>query len=398
MAKDKKLRQQTLLVRGGQERSSFLETSEALYLTSGYVYESAEQAEASFKGDVDRFIYSRYGNPTVSMFEERLRELEGTDFCRGTASGMAAVYMSIMCQLKSGDRVVASRALFGSCHYIIADILPRFGVETHFVDGTDLNQWEAALAPGAKVVFLETPANPTLEIIDLEAVCELAHKAGARVIVDNVFATPMLQRPTDFGADIVVYSTTKHIDGQGRCLGGAILGSQDYLDDDLTPFVRHTGPSMSPFNAWVMLKGMETLDLRVRQHCENAATLANGLRGMRGIKNVIYPGFTDHPQYKLAQKQMSGSGGTMIAFEIDGDKQKAFSVLNALELIDISNNLGDSKSLITHPSTTTHQRVPEEERLQLGIREGMLRLSVGLEDPLDLLEDLQQALERNDNL
>ena len=385
------LRPRTMLVRGGLERSPFMETSEALYLTSGYVYETAEEAEAAFKGDVDRYIYSRYGNPTVAMFEERLRLFEGAEFCRAMASGMAAVYAALACQLKTGDRVVASRALFGSCHYIITEILPRYGVETVLVDGTNLDEWEVALAPGAQCIFLETPSNPTLEIIDLKAVSDLAHAAGANVIVDNVFATPVLQRPLEFGADIVIYSTTKHIDGQGRCMGGAILGSQSFNDDHLNQFIRHTGPSMSPFNAWVMLKGMETLELRVQRHCENAKDVALHLRDVPGVARVIYPGFDDHPQASLAKRQMD-DGGNLVAFELTGGKSAAFKALNAMNLIDISNNLGDSKSLITHPSTTTHQRMPEDERLQLGITDGLLRLSVGLEDAEDIKEDLSHAL------
>lgn len=390
--KDKSdLRPQTLLVRGGLERSPYFETSEALYLTSGYVYETAEEAEAAFKGDIDRYIYSRYANPTVAMFEERLRLFEGAEFCRGFASGMAAVFASIACQVKAGDRVVASRALFGSCHYIITEILPRYGVETVLVDGTNLEEWEAALAPGAQCVFLETPSNPTLEIIDLKAVSDLAHAAGANVIVDNVFATPVLQQPLEFGADIVVYSTTKHIDGQGRCMGGAVLGPKSFNDDHLTQFIRHTGPSMSPFNAWVMLKGMETLELRVKRHCESAKQVALHLRTLPGVHRVIYPGLEDHPQAALAQRQMK-DGGSLVAFELSGGKSAAFNALNAMNLIDISNNLGDSKSLITHPSTTTHQRMPEEDRLHLGITDGLLRLSVGLEDVEDLKDDLTRAL------
>ena len=384
-------RPQTELVRGGMERSGFDETSEALYLTSGYVYGTPEEAEAAFKGDVDRYIYSRYGNPTVSMFEERLRIFEGADFCRGMASGMAAVFAALASQVKAGDRVVASRALFGSCHYIINDILPSYGVETVFVDGTDLDQWEAALAPGAKCVFLETPSNPMLEIIDLQAVSDMAHAAGANVIVDNVFATPVLQRPMDFGVDIVIYSTTKHIDGQGRCMGGAILGPDWFDEDHLKQFMRHTGPSMSPFNAWVMLKGMETLTLRVERHCQNALQVALHLRELPGVNRVIYPTLDDHPQAALVKRQMTG-GSNIIALELEGGKAAAFKALNALKLIDISNNLGDSKSLITHPSTTTHQRMPEEDRLHLGINDGLLRLSVGLEDVEDIKDDLTRSI------
>ncbi|GAB4353324.1 MAG: O-succinylhomoserine sulfhydrylase [Kiloniellaceae bacterium] len=378
-------------MRGGLARSPFEETSEALYLTSGYVYSSAEEAEAAFKGDRLRFVYSRYANPTVSMFEERLRLLEGAEACRATASGMAAVFSALMAQLKAGDRVVASRALFGSCQYIIAEFLPRFGVETQLIDGTDLDAWEQALAKGAQAVFLETPSNPTLEIIDIKAVSERAHAAGARVVVDNVFATPLLQRPLELGADVVVYSTTKHIDGQGRTLGGAVLCSESFIQDHLQNFYRHTGPSMSPFNAWVMLKGLETLDLRVERHCANALKVAEFLEGRTGIARVLYPGLASHPQADLAKRQMKG-GSTLVAFELEGGKARAFRFMNALRLIDISNNLGDSKSLVTHPATTTHQRLSPEARAELGIGDGLLRLSVGLEDAQDLIEDLEQAL------
>ena len=384
-------RQQTELVRGGQARSGFDETAEALYLTSGYVYGSAEEAEAAFKQDIERFVYGRYGNPTVGMFEERLRRLEGAEACRATATGMAAVFFSLLCQLKAGDRVVASRALFGSCEFIIAQILPRYGIETQLIDGTDLAAWEAALAPGATCVFLETPSNPTLEIIDLPAVVEMSHAAGARVVVDNVFASPILQKPMEVGADVVVYSTTKHIDGQGRCLGGAILGSKAFITDNLVPFMRHAGPSMSPFNAWVMLKGLETLSLRMAAHCDNALAVARYLEDRGGVRRVLYPALESHPQRALAMRQMS-AGGSIVAIELEGGKAAAFAFLNALRTIDISNNLGDSKSLITHPATTTHQRLTPEARAELGITDGMLRLSVGLEDPADLIEDLEQAL------
>jgi O-succinylhomoserine sulfhydrylase len=382
----------TNLVRGGLTRSGFSETSEALYMTSGYVYESAEEAEAAFSNDIDRYIYSRYANPTLSMLEERLCLLEGAEACATTASGMAAVFAALACQVEAGDYVVASRALFGSCLYIINDILPRLGVETRVVDGTDLAEWEDALSRPTKCVFLETPTNPTLEIIDLAAVCELSHAADARVIVDNVFSTPMLQRPLQLGADIVVYSTTKHIDGQGRSLGGAILCGADFHKEFVTPFMRHTGPALSPFNAWICLKGLETLDLRVRQHCENARAVAEFLEGQIGLNRVIYPGLTSHPQHDLAKRQMSGSS-SMVSFELSGGKEAAFRFLNALEIIDLSNNLGDAKSLITHPETTTHQRLSDEERVQLGINGGLVRLSVGLEDPLDLQDDIARALD-----
>ena len=384
-------RQQTRLVRGGLARSGFDETAEAIYMTSGYVYRNAEEAEAAFKGEHARFVYSRYANPTVAMFEERLRLLEGAEACRGTASGMAAVFAAIICQLEAGARVVSSRALFGSCHYIVAEILPRLGIETQLVDGRDLSAWEAALAPGAQAVFLETPSNPTLEIIDLEAVCALSQQAGARVIVDNVFATPVLQKPMQMGADITVYSATKHIDGQGRSLGGAILCSQQFIEDHLNNFLRHTGPSMSPFNAWILVKGLETLEMRMHQHCANARAVAEFLEGQPGIQRVLYPGLDSHPQANLARRQMKDSG-SVVSFEVDGGKARAFRLLNTLRLIDISNNLGDAKSLITHPATTTHQRLKPEERAELGISDGLLRLSVGLEDPEDLKEDLVQAL------
>ena len=384
-------RPQTRLVRGGLARSEFGETAEALYLTSGYVYDDAEQAAARFTNREPGYIYSRYGNPTVSMFEERMALLEGTAAARAVASGMAAVNAALMCQVRAGDRVVASRALFGSCRYIIEELLPRFGVTTTLVDGPDLAQWRAALKPGTRCVFIETPANPTLELIDIKAVAGLAHAAGARLIVDNVFATPILQKPIPLGADIVVYSATKHIDGQGRCLAGIVLGTESYITDELQPYLRHTGPSLSPFNAWIMLKGLETLELRVRQHCINAATVADFLAGHPAVTRLLYPGRADFPQRALAQQQMTGAG-SVLSFELKGDKARAFRFLNALNLIDISNNLGDTKSLITHPATTTHQRLAPEERARMGISENLVRLSVGLEDAADLIEDLDQAL------
>ena len=382
----------TRLVRGGLERSGFAETCEAIFMTSGYVYETAEQAERAFKGEEQRYIYSRYANPTVAMLEARLALLEGTTFCRATSSGMAAVFASLISQLNAGDRVVASRALFGSCHFIINDLLPRYGIKTELVDGTDLGQWKKALRRKTACVFLETPSNPTLEIIDLAAVADLAHRAGARLVVDNVFATPLLQRPIEFGADIVVYSTTKHMDGQGRSLGGAILTNDaDFFDDQLTPFFRHTGPSPSPFNAWLVLKGLETLELRVNQHCTNALSVARYLSAHKRVKQVLYPGLEIHPQHALASAQM-GAGGTVVAFEFRGGRKKAFRFLNGLGLVDISNNLGDTKSLITHPASTTHQRLTPEERSQMGISEGLVRLSVGLEDADDIQDDLDRAL------
>lgn len=386
----------TQLVRGGTERSGFEETSEAIFLTSGYVYSSAEEAEQAFKGDRVRYVYSRYANPTLTMFEQRLALLEGAKFCVSTASGMAAVFAALASQLKAGDRIVASRALFGSCLYIVVEQLPKYGIEAEVVDGGDMAAWEAALSKPANVVFLETPSNPCLDIIDIAAVSKLAHAAGARVVIDNVFATPILQRPLELGADIVVYSATKHIDGQGRTLGGAILSNDEsFITDHLTPWMRHTGPAMSPFNAWVLLKGLETLAVRVKQHVANAEKVAAFLEADPRVGKAIYPGLASHPQNDLALRQMSGSGSTLVAFDVAGGKAGAFKMLNALNIIDISNNLGDSKSLITHPATTTHQRLSDEERATLGIGDGLVRLSVGLEDADDLIEDLDQALGSN---
>lgn len=384
-------REATQLVRGGLVRSGFDETSEALYLTSGFVYSSAEEAEAAFAGEHERYIYGRYGNPTVSMFEERLRLLEGAEACRGVASGMAAVYAALACYVSAGDRVVASRALFGSCHVILSEILPRLGVETELIDGTDLAEWERALAPGAKAVFFETPSNPGLEIIDLAAVADLAHAAGALVIVDNIFASPILQKPMEYGADVVVYSATKHIDGQGRTLGGAVLGTSDFVDGPLQQFLRHTGPSLSPFNAWVFLKGLETMRLRVEAMSRSAEELAIRLSQHPALDRVCYPTLDSHPQVELARKQMS-MGGTVLTMDVADGKAGAFRALNRLQLLDISNNLGDSKSLVTHPATTTHRRLPPEARVAVGIGDGMVRVSVGLEDIDDLYDDLDQAL------
>ncbi len=384
-------RPRTNLVRGGTLRSQFLETCEGLYVTSGYVYENAEEAELAFKGETQRYIYSRFSNPTVTMFEERMALLEGAEVCRVTASGMAAVFASMMGQLNAGDHVVSSRALFGSCFFIVSEVLPRYGIDVTIVDGTELEQWEKAFSRETRCVFLESPSNPTLEIIDLATVCELAHKAGARVIVDNVFATPILQHPFDFGADIVVYSATKHIDGQGRVLGGAILADAEFVEEHLRMFLRHTGPCLSPFNAWLLLKGLETLEIRVRQHCENTHEVARFLAARKDLGRVVFPGLESHPQYALGKAQMKDSG-SVISFEVEGGRDGAFRFLNALELIDISNNLGDTKSLITHPATTTHQRLSEDERAHLGITPGFVRLSVGLEDPEDVKEDLDRAL------
>ena len=383
-------RAQTLAVRGGTKRSEFGETGEAIYATSGYVYEYAEQAEDAFKDRVDRFIYSRFSNPTVDMFQDRMALMEGAAVGKATATGMAAVFASMASMVQAGDHVVGSRALFGSCLYILTEILPKWGVETTIVDGTDLNQWEDALKRPTKCVFVETPSNPGLDIVDIKAVSELAHKAGAKVIVDNVFATPLLQKPLELDADIVVYSATKHIDGQGRCLGGMVLGDEDYCENTLKPFLRHTGPSLSPFNAWVMLKGLETLDLRIRRHCENARKIADYLEDRSDLAKVRYPGLPSHPQHELAASQMTDFG-SLVTFSLEGGKERCFKFMNALKLIDISNNLGDSKSLMTHPATTTHQRLSVEDRDFLGLDDGMVRLSVGLEDPADIQDDLDQA-------
>lgn len=385
-------RPRTRLVRGGLARSDFDETCEALFLTSGYVYGSAEEAEQSFDGSRQRFVYSRFRNPTVAMFEDRLAVVEGAEACRATASGMAAVHAALLCQLKAGDRVVASRALFGSCSWIIGELLPRFGIAAELVDGAEIDQWRAALSRPAAAVFIESPANPGLEIIDIAAVAELAHAAGARLVVDNVFATPLLQSPLALGADVVVYSATKHIDGQGRCLGGAVLADRAFVDDVLGPYLRHTGPALSPFNAWLLLKGLETLDLRVERQCASAKTLAEFLEGRPEVARALYPGLSSHPQHALAMRQMR-AGGTVITFDLTGGREAAYRLLNGLELIDISNNLGDSKSLICHPWTTTHQRLSAEEKRRIGIGEGTVRFSVGLEDVADLVEDLERALD-----
>jgi O-succinylhomoserine sulfhydrylase len=382
---------QTRAVRSGQHRTNFEETSEALFLTSGYVYGSAEEAEAAFSGTVERYQYSRFGNPTVTAFEERLAALEGTEACRATSTGMSAVYFALLALLRSGDRVVAARQLFGSCHYIVTELLPRFGIESELVDGRDLVAWERALSRPAKAVLFETPSNPMLDIVDIAAVTRLAHAAGARVVLDNAFATPVLQRPIEYGVDIVVHSATKYIDGQGRTLGGAILGKKTYIVDELQPITRNTGPSLSPFNAWVMLKGLETLELRIERHCSNARRVADALAGCKTVERVLYPGRSDHPQHALAMRQLSNAGG-IVAFDVRGGKEPAFKALNRLRLVDISNNLGDAKSLVTHPATTTHKRIGEAERAKLGIGDGLVRLSVGLEDVDDIVADLLQAL------
>ncbi|MFN3855138.1 MAG: O-succinylhomoserine sulfhydrylase [Phreatobacter sp.] len=386
-----RVRPATRLVHGGTLRSEFGETSEALFLTQGHVYETAEQAEARFKNADPGFIYARFSNPTVQMFEERMALLEGAEAAKATATGMAAVNAALFGQLSAGDHVVAAKALFGSNRYIIETLLPRFGVQSTLVDGADLAQWEAAVRPNTKVFFLESPTNPTLDIYDIAAICAIARKTGIRVTVDNVFATPLFQSPLELGADCVVYSTTKHIDGQGRCLGGAILASRQFIQDHIYQYLRQTGPAMSPFNAWVMLKGLETLPVRVERQAQSAARIADALAGLPGVTRVIYPGRKDHPQYALARRQMRG-GSTLVAFEVEGGKAGAFRVANALNIIRISNNLGDAKSLIVHPPTTTHDRFTPEEKLEMGITDGLLRLSVGLEDPDDLIEDLAQAL------
>lgn len=385
-------RPETRLVQSGVIRSEFGETSEALFLTQGYVYESAEQCEARFKGEDPGYIYSRYSNPTIAMFERRMIELEGAEAARSTATGMAAVTTAILAPLKAGDHVVASKALFGSCLYVVQDLLPRYGIESTLVDGLDLDQWRKAMRPNTKSFFLESPTNPTLDVLDIGAIAEIAHQGGARLIVDNVFATPIWQSPLSLGADVVVYSATKHIDGQGRCLGGVILSTEAFIAEHLHTFMRQTGPSISPFNAWVLLKGLETLGVRVRAQTESAAAIAEVLAQHPKISRLIYPGRADHPQADIVKKQMRG-GSTLVGFEVKGGKAAAFRVLNALKLARISNNLGDAKSLVTHPATTTHQRLKPEARAELGISEGFIRLSVGLEHRDDLIEDLQAALE-----
>jgi O-succinylhomoserine sulfhydrylase len=387
----KTLRPATQLVHGGTMRSQFGENSEALFLTQGYLYDTMETAESRFKGDEPGFIYSRFSNPTVAMFEQRMALLEGAESARATASGMAAVTASLMGQVKAGDHVVAAKALFGSCLYVVEELLPRFGVKSTLVDGTDLEAWRAAMRPNTKTCFLESPTNPTLEVIDIAAVAEIAHMGGATLVVDNVFATPLQQRPLKLGADCVVYSATKHIDGQGRTLGGIILASEAFIAAHIHNFLRQTGPSLSPFNAWVMLKSLETMPVRVAQQTRSAERIADFLSQHPRIRRVVYPGRKDHPQYAVAAKQMSG-GGTLVAFEVEGGKREAFAIANALSIIAISNNLGDAKSLITHPETTTHQRLKPEQRAALGIGPGLLRLSVGLEDVEDLIEDLASAL------
>lgn len=380
----------TQMVHSGTTRSHHGETSEAMYLTQGFIYASAEAAEARFKGDDDGFIYSRYANPTVDMFEKRMCALEGAEDARATASGMAAVSAALLCQVGAGDHVVAARALFGSCRWVVETLMPQYGIETTLIDGTDLENWQRAVRPNTKAFFLESPTNPTLEVIDIEGVAEIANAVGACLVVDNVFATPIYQKPLQLGAHVVVYSATKHIDGQGRCLGGVVLSSKDWIDEKLHNYFRHTGPSMSPFNAWTLLKGLETLPLRVRQQSESAATIADFIHQQSAVRQVIYPGRADHPQADIVAKQMTG-GSTLIAFEIDGGKAAAFRFENALRTVQISNNLGDAKSLITHPATTTHKNLAEDARAELGITDATVRLSIGLEDVDDLIDDIGAA-------
>ncbi|MEN8656538.1 O-succinylhomoserine sulfhydrylase [Marivita sp.] len=388
--KDKKPR--TRLVHGGTKRSQWGEVSEAIFLTQGFVYDTAEQAEQRFiKSEPDEYIYARYGNPTVAMFEERIAMLEGAEDAFATASGMAAVNGALMSMLKAGDHLVSARALFGSCLYIVEDILPRFGVEVTLVDGADLDQWRAAVRPDTKAVFFESMSNPTLELVDIQAVSEIAHAQGALVVVDNVFSTPVFSDALGQGADVIIYSSTKHIDGQGRTLGGVILGTREHIRKVVEPYMKHTGGSMSPFTAWVQLKGLETLDLRVRAQAQSGQAIAEALEGHAKLKQVIYPGLPSHKQAALAQRQM-GSGGTMLAIELAGGKDAAFAFLNALDVIVISNNLGDAKSIVTHPATTTHQRLSPEQRQTLGITDGLVRLSVGIEDTDDLIDDILNAL------
>ena len=382
----------TALVHGGTTRSHHGETSEAIFLTQGYVYDSAEAAEARFKGELPGFIYSRYANPTVDMFEKRMCALEGAEDARAMASGMAAVTAAVLCSLRTGDHIVAARALFGSCRWVVETLAPRYGIETTLVDGTLTGNWEKAVRPNTRLFFLESPTNPTLEVVDIAAVAALADTIGARLVVDNVFATPLQQKPLDLGAHIVVYSATKHIDGQGRCLGGVVLSDKEWIDKNLHDYFRHTGPSLSPFNAWTLLKGLETLPVRVRQQTENAARIADFLADQPQVARVIYPGRADHPQADIVAKQMTG-GSTLICIDLKGGKPAAFAFENALRIMLISNNLGDSKSLVTHPATTTHKNLTDEARAELGIAPGTVRLSIGLEDADDLIEDVSRALE-----
>ena len=382
----------TVAVRGGLARSGFGETGEALYLSSGFTYDSAEQAASAFADETEHFLYSRFDNPTVAMFERRLAALEGAEACKATASGMAAMFASVACLVEAGDRVVASMAMFSSCYVVLTEILPKWGVETVLVEGNDELAWAEALSKPTKAVFLESPSNPLMEIVDIKMISDLAHKAGATVIVDNVMASPVLQNPLQLGADVVMYSATKHIDGQGRVLGGAVLGSEKYINEQLKPFIRHTGPSMSAFNAWVLLKSLETISMRVEKMSASALKIAEALEKHPKVASIKYPFLKSHKGYELAKKQMRG-GGSMVAITFDATAQETFRFMNALQVIDISNNLGDSKSLATHPATTTHKRLAPEVRAKAGITDGTVRLSVGLEHPDDLIRDLLNALD-----
>ncbi|MGD9477766.1 O-succinylhomoserine sulfhydrylase [Shinella sp. G-2] len=389
----KSWRPATQLVHGGTTRSQHGETAEAIFLTQGFVYDTSAAAEARFKGETDGFIYARYGSPTNDMFEKRMCMLEGAEDARATASGMAAVSAAILCQLKAGDHIVAARALFGSCRWVVETLAPKYGIECTLIDGRDLSNWEKAIQKNTKVFFLESPTNPTLEVIDIAGVAKLANQIGAKVVVDNVFATPLFQKPLELGAHVVVYSATKHIDGQGRCLGGVVLSDKQWIDENLHDYFRHTGPAMSPFNAWTLLKGIETLPLRVRQQTENASRIADFLADQTQVARVIYPGRKDHPQADIIAKQMSG-GSTLVCFELKGGKDAAFALQDALDVVKISNNLGDAKSLITHPATTTHKNLTDEARAELGISAGTVRFSAGIEDSDDLLEDFARALSK----
>ncbi|WP_432346678.1 O-succinylhomoserine sulfhydrylase [Shinella yambaruensis] len=389
----KSWRPATQLVHGGTTRSQHGETAEAIFLTQGFVYDTSAAAEARFKGETDGFIYARYGSPTNDMFEKRMCMLEGAEDARATASGMAAVSAAILCQLKAGDHIVAARALFGSCRWVVETLAPKYGIECTLIDGRDLSNWEKAIRKNTKVFFLESPTNPTLEVIDIAGVARLANQIGAKVVVDNVFATPLFQKPLELGAHVVVYSATKHIDGQGRCLGGVVLSDKAWIDENLHDYFRHTGPAMSPFNAWTLLKGIETLPLRVKQQTENASRIADFLADRTEVARVIYPGRKDHPQADIISKQMSG-GSTLVCFELKGGKDAAFALQDALEVVKISNNLGDAKSLITHPATTTHKNLTDEARAELGISAGTVRFSAGIEDSEDLIEDFARALSR----
>ncbi len=387
----KSLHPQTKLVHAGSLRSQYGEMSEGIFMTQGFLYETSAAAEARFKGEDEGFIYARYGSPTNAMFEQRMCALEGAEDARATASGMAAVSAAILCQLKAGDHIVAARALFGSCRWVVETLAPKYGIDCTLVDGRDIAAWEAAIRPNTRLFFLESPTNPTLEVIDLKAVADLAHQAGARLVVDNVFATALYQKPLELGADVVVYSATKHIDGQGRCLGGVVLSSKKWIEEELQDYFRHTGPALSPFNAWLLLKGLETFPLRVRQQTESAGRIADFLADQKQVARVIYPGRADHPQADIIKKQMT-AGSSLIAFELKGGKEAAFALQDALDIVSISNNLGDAKSLITHPATTTHKNLSDEARAELGITGGTIRFSAGIEDTVDLLDDFAQAL------